>query len=223
MSEFSQPSQASGPHQGQPVLVAGEPLERAHAAMLMLHGRGASAEDILGLVVELNQPGFAYLAPQAAGHEWYPNSFLAPLASNEPGLSSALALISSLLARLAAAGIGAERTILLGFSQGACLTLEFVARHAQRYGGVAGLSGGLIGPDGTPRDYPGSLAGTPVFLGCSDRDFHIPKERVELSADVLQKMGAAVTMRLYPNMGHTINQDEVQAVQRMMTALVGPL
>lgn len=223
MSEFSQQSQASGPHQGQPVLVAGEPLERARVAMLMLHGRGASAEDILSLAAELNQPGFAYLAPQATGHAWYPNSFLAPLESNEPHLASALALISSLLAQLAAAGIGAERTILLGFSQGACLTLEFVARNARKYGGVAGLSGGLIGPDGTPRNYPGSLAGTPVFLGCSDRDFHIPKERVELSADVLQKMGATVTMRLYPNMEHTISQDEVQAVQRMMAALVESL
>jgi len=222
MSEFTQNELVNGPHQGQPVLVAGEPLVRARAAMLMLHGRGASAEDILSLAAELNQPGFAYLAPQAAGHTWYPNSFLAPLESNEPGLSSALALISSLLARLAAEGIGAERTILLGFSQGACLTLEFVARNAQRYGGVAGLSGGLIGPDGTPRDYLGSLAETPVFLGCSDRDFHIPKERVELSADVLQNMSGTVTMRLYPNMGHTINQDEIQAVQRMMTALVEP-
>jgi predicted esterase len=218
MGEFSQKKQTIGPHQGQPVLVAGEPLERAKAAMIMLHGRGASAEDILSLSAELNQPGFTYLAPQAAGYTWYPNSFLAPLASNEPGLSSGLAVIAALLAQLADAGIGAERIMLLGFSQGACLTLEFVARHAQRYGGVAGLSGGLIGPDSTSRDYPGSLAGTPLFLGCSDRDFHIPKERVELSAQVLQKMGGTVTARLYPNMGHTINQDEIQAVQSMMAA-----
>lgn len=219
MDAFARSNTTNGPHQKQPVLIAGEPLERAKAAMILLHGRGASAEDILSLAAEVNQPGFTYLAPQAAGHTWYPNSFLAPLESNEPGLSSGLAVIASLLAQLAEAGIGAERTLLLGFSQGACLTLEFVARHAQRYGGVAGLSGGLIGPDGTPRDYPGLLAGTPLFLGCSDKDFHIPKERVELSADVLQKMGGTVTARLYPNMGHTVNQDEIQVVQNMMTAL----
>src|SRR6266567_8260390 len=124
------------PHQGQPVLTAGEPLERAKAAMIMLHGRGASAEDILELAAQVNQPGFSYLAPQAAGHSWYPNSFLAPIASNEPGLSSGLAVIAALLERLAGAGIPAERTMLLGFSQGACLTLEFAARNARRYGGV---------------------------------------------------------------------------------------
>lgn len=219
MDEFAQRNKITGPHQGQPVLVAGEPLELAKMAMIMLHGRGASAEDILSLAAEVNQPGFTYLAPQAAGHTWYPNSFLAPLSSNEPGLSSGLAVIASLLAQLAEAGIGPERTMLLGFSQGACLALEFVARHAQRYGGVAGLSGGLIGPNDTPRNYPGSLAGTPLFLGCSDRDFHIPKERVEHSAEILQKIGGKVTARFYPNMGHTVNQDEIQWVQDMMAAL----
>jgi phospholipase/carboxylesterase len=209
-----------GPHQGQPIMTAGEPLNRARAAMVMVHGRGASAESILDLAVELHQPGFAYLAPQAAGDTWYPYSFLAPLARNEPGISSGLAAIANVLAQVAQAGIPLERTMLLGFSQGACLALEFVARNARRYGGVAGLSGGLIGPDGTPRDYPGSLAGTPVFLGCSDVDFHIPKGRVELSAQVLQRLGANVTMRLYPGMGHTVNQDEIDFVQGMMAALV---
>ncbi len=217
MSEAS--NQVTGPHQGQPVLTAGEPLDKATAAMLMLHGRGATAEDILALSAELQQPGFAYLAPQAAGYSWYPNSFLAPIESNEPGLSSGLAVIASLLAKLAQAGIPPERTILLGFSQGACLSLEFAARNARRYGGLAGLSGGLIGPDGTPRDYPGSLAGTPVFLGCSDIDFHIPKERVEFSAEVLRKLVGNVTVRLYPRMGHTINHDEIRFVQAMMAAL----
>ncbi len=209
-----------GPHQGQPILTAGEPLNRARAAMVMVHGRGASAESILDLAVELHQPGFAYLAPQAAGDTWYPYSFLAPLANNEPGLSSGLAAIANVLAQVAQAGIPLERTMLLGFSQGACLALEFVARNARRYGGVAGLSGGLIGPDGTPRDYPGSLAGTPVFLGCSDVDFHIPKERVQLSAEVLQRLGGNVTMRLYPGMGHTVNQDEIDFVRGLMAALV---
>jgi phospholipase/carboxylesterase len=217
MSEAS--NQVTGPHQGQPVLTAGEPLDKATAAMLMLHGRGATAEDILALSAELQQPGFTYLAPQAAGYSWYPNSFLAPIESNEPGLSSGLAVIASLLAKLAQAGIPPERTILLGFSQGACLSLEFAARNARRYGGLAGLSGALIGPDGTPRDYPGSLAGTPVFLGCSDIDFHIPKERVEFSAEVLRKLGGNVTVRLYPRMGHTVNHDEIRFVQAMMGKL----
>src|SRR5579883_124033 len=209
-----------GPHQGQPLLTAGKPLERAQAAMVMLHGRGASAENILELTEELNAPGFAYLAPQAANNTWYPYSFLVPIERNEPGLSSGLAVIASILAQIEQIGIPLERTMLLGFSQGACLMLEFVARNARRYGGVAGLSGGLIGPDGTPRNYPGSLEGTPVFLGCSDIDPHVPKERVELTAQVLQQMGGNVTMRLYRRMGHTVNQDEIEAVQRMMGALV---
>ncbi len=208
-----------GPHQGQPVLAAGEPLERAKAAMIMIHGRGASAEDILSLATEVSQPGFTYLAPQAAGHSWYPQSFLAPLANNEPGISSGLAVIAALFERLTDAGIGPERTILLGFSQGACLSLEFASRNACRYGGVAGLSGGLIGPDGTKRDYPGSLQGTPIFLGCSERDMHIPKERVQFSSEVLQRQGGTVTARLYPHMGHTVNDDELEAVRAMMVAL----
>ncbi|MSP13708.1 MAG: phospholipase [Chloroflexi bacterium] len=209
-----------GPHQNQPVLSAGAPLEQAGAAMIMVHGRGASAEDILSLADEFSRPEFIFLAPQAAGNIWYPNTFLAPLASNEPGISSGMAVIADLLERLAAAELPPERTILLGFSQGACLSLEFAARHARRYGGVVGLSGGLIGPDGTPRDYAGSLGGTPLFLGCSDVDFHIPKARVNLSAKVLRRLGADVTERLYPAMGHTINRDEIEFVQRMMAALV---
>jgi len=204
----------------QPVLFRGEPLGQARAAMLLVHGRGATAEDILELAVELNRPGFAYLAPQAANNSWYPQSFLAPISSNEPWLSSALARLSTVLQRIEEGGILRERTILLGFSQGACLALEFADRHAQRYGGIAGLSGGLIGPDGTPRDYPGSFAGTPVFLGCSDRDPHIPKERVQQSAEVLRRLGADVTMRLYPNMGHMVNQDEIDFVGGMMAALI---
>jgi len=210
----------TGPHEGQPLLTAGESLDRATAAMVMVHGRGAAAEDILALAAEMNQSGFVYLAPQAAQNSWYPNSFLAPIQSNEPGLSSGLAVIASILAQLAEAGISAERTMLLGFSQGACLSLEFAARNAQRYGGLVGLSGGLIGPDGTPRKYAGSLEGTPVFLGCSDADFHIPKERVEHSAEVLQRLGGNVTKRLYPRMGHTVIRDEVRFVRGMMAALV---
>ncbi len=213
------PETLLGPHRGQPVLMAGEPLDRAMVAMIMIHGRGATAESILSLADVLAQPGFAYLAPQAAGYTWYPNTFLAPIASNEPGLSSGLAVIANLFDTLAGAGIPAERTMLLGFSQGACLSLEFTARNARRYGGVAGLSGGLIGPDGTPRGYAGSLTGTPIFLGCSDIDPHIPKGRVELSAEVLQKMGGVVTTRLYPGMGHLVNQDEIEFVRGMMQTL----
>ena len=207
------------PHLGQPLAFAGEPLKSARAAMVMLHGRGATAQDILTLTTDLHSPGFAYLAPQAAGNTWYPNSFLAPIPTNEPNLSSGLAVIASLLDQLAQAGIPAGRTIILGFSQGACLSLEYVARNARRYGGAVGLSGGLIGPEGTPRNYPGSLEGTPVFLGCSDTDPHIPKERVEQTAEVLQLLGGNVTTRLYPRMEHTVNQDELQFVQAMMAAL----
>jgi phospholipase/carboxylesterase len=209
-----------GPHQGQPVLAAGQPINRAKAAMVMVHGRGATAENILELAFELKQPDFVYLAPQAAGNSWYPNSFLAPIASNEPGISSGLAAIASVLAQLEEAGIALECTMILGFSQGSCLSLEFVARNARRYGGAVGLSGGLIGPDGTPRDYAGSLAGTPIFLGCSDIDPHIPRERVEQSAEVLEKLGGNVIARLYPRMGHTVNRDEIQFVRSMMTGLL---
>lgn len=182
----------------------------------MLHGRGATAASILMLVEALNAPDFAYLAPQAGGNSWWPQSFLAPIPSNEPGISSAMQAVEDTLSRVAEGGVPADRTVLLGFSQGACLATEFAARHARRYGGVAGLSGGLIGPDGTPRNYAGSLEGTPVFLGCSDVDAHIPAERVRLTAKVLEGLGGDVTMRLYPGMGHTINEDELAAVRAMM-------
>jgi predicted esterase len=185
----------------------------------MIHGRGATAESILTLVPAIDTPGFAYLAPQAAGNTWYPNSFLSPIPTNEPGISSGLAAIEDLMAKVTAS-IPPERTMLLGFSQGACLSLEFAARHAHRYGGIAGLSGGLIGPDGTPRDYPGSFAQTPVFLGCSDIDSHIPAQRVRETAEVFERMGAVVTMKLYPGMGHTVNDDEINAVRAMMQQVV---
>lgn len=209
-----------GPHSGQPVYAAGEPLEDARAAAIFVHGRGASAPSILSLAGEFDAPGMAYLAPQAAGFTWYPNSFLAPIESNQPWLGSALALLGALVRHVEQAGFSSERVLLLGFSQGACLASEFVARNARRYGGLVALSGGLIGPDGTPRDYGGSLAGTPVFLGCSDVDAHIPAARVEHSAEVLAALGGEVDMRLYPGMGHTVNQDEIEQVQAMLSALV---
>lgn len=210
----------SGPHQGQPIRMRGEPLDRAQAAMIMIHGRGATAEDILALSNELNQSGFTFLAPQAAGNVWYPNRFLAPLAQNEPWLSSALGFVGDVFTQIVNAGIPAERIMLLGFSQGACLTLEFAARNARRYGGIVGLSGALIGPDDTPRNYKGSLDATPVFLGCSDVDFHVPKERVDQAAEDLKNLGGTVTKRLYPNMDHSVNQDEIEFVRGMMQSLI---
>lgn len=220
MNTANHPQRITGPHQGRPVRTAGASLDQANAAMILVHGRGATADSILTLAAEFDAPGFAYLAPQAANNTWYPYSFLSPIPQNEPGISSGMQVLHDLLAQLTAAGIPAERIMLLGFSQGACLATEFVARHARRYGGVVGLSGGLIGPDGTPRNYSGSLDGTPVFLGCSDVDFHIPKERVQETADVLRRLGGEVTMRLYPGMGHTVNQDEIDFVQGMMTEVV---
>jgi len=208
--------QLISPHQSQPIRIAGESMQYAKAAMLMIHGRGARAEDILSLANQFDFPGFAYLAPQAADNTWYPNRFLNPISDNEPWLTSALAFVGEVFAQIIQAGIPPERIILLGFSQGACLTLEFAARNARRYGSIVGLSGALIGPDNAPRDYPGSLEATPVFLGCSDVDFHVPKERVDQTADVLRKLGGDVTERLYPNMDHTVNQDEIDFVRSIM-------
>ena len=187
--------------------------------MLMVHGRGVRADDILTLSEQLSEPGFAYLAPEAADNTWYPHRFLEPLALNEPWLTSALSVVDEILAKIGEAGIPLERTMLLGFSQGACLSLEYAARHARRYGGLVGLSGALIGPAGTPRAYAGSLDGTPVFLGCSDADPHVAKEHVQATASVLRGLGADVTERLYPNMGHIVNQDEIDSVRRIMRRL----
>jgi predicted esterase len=199
--------------------LAGEEPARARGAVVLIHGRGVSAGDILGLAGELDTAGLALVAPQAPGGAWYPQSFLQPLGRNEPWLSAALWTIGAIVAQLGEAGIGPGRIVLLGFSQGACLATEWAARNARRYGGVVALSGGLIGPDGTPRDYAGSLDGTPVFLGCSDVDFHIPKGRVLESAEVLGALGAAVDLRLYPGMGHTVNADELAAAQAILDGM----
>jgi phospholipase/carboxylesterase len=209
-----------GPHQNQKIVTAGCALDEAQAAMIMVHGRGATAESILTLASELDQADFAYLAPQAANNTWYPHSFMAPILSNQPGIDSGLTRLAELIEQIGAAGIPHRRIMLLGFSQGACLATEFVVRHARRYGGVVGLSGGLIGPPGTSRAYEGSLAETAVFLGCSDVDFHIPQERVQETAVAMEQMGANVTVRLYPGMGHTVNQDEINFVRGMMEQVV---
>ena len=209
-------------HQEQPIALAGQALEQAQAALILLHGRGADAPSILLLAEELYQPAFAYLAPQAAGNSWYPYTFLASVERNEPWLSSALAQVGEVVALVEAAGIPAERIVLGGFSQGACLASEFMARNARRYGGLLAFSGGLIGPLGTPRAYTGSLGGTPVFLGCSDVDAHIPKSRVEETAAVLEGLDAQVTLRLYPGMGHTINADEITQARGLLREVLAP-
>ena len=204
---------ARDPHASQPVLHYGPPLAQARRVAIFIHGRGASAEDILGLAPQLGASDVSYLAPQAAGHTWYPYSFLSPIPQNEPGITSALGVIARLVD---STGLGSERVLILGFSQGACLALEFAARNPRRYAAVVALSGGLIGPPGTPRDYPGSMESTPVFIGCSDIDPHIPVERVGESAEVFRRMDAAVDERIYRGMGHTINEDELNAVRALV-------
>jgi predicted esterase len=196
--------------------------EQARAAMVLIHGRGSSASDILALAPHFGRDDLLYLAPEAPSGQWYPLPFTAPLERNEPGISNGMLAIDDAFALLDDHGFGPERTVLLGFSQGACLALEYAARHARRYGGVAGLSGGLIGPDGTPRTYPGSLEGTPVFLGCSDVDAHIALHRVHEARDVFERLGAAVTERIYPGMAHTIDADELAFVQQMLAGLTHP-
>ncbi len=197
------------PHGEQPILVSGPPLSEAGRAMILVHGRGATAASILTLADAFERPQLAYVAPQAAGNTWYPYSFLSPLEVNEPGISSGLALLGALVAEMEVAGVSVERILLGGFSQGACLASEFVARTPRPYAGLLVFSGGLIGPPGTPRNYPGRLDGLPVFLGCSDRDAHIPEERVDETAEVLAAMGADVAKVIYPGMGHTIIDDEI--------------
>ncbi len=208
-----------GMHRGQPVLTAGVPLTGAQFAMIMVHGRGATARDILLLTQEWRADGVAYLAPQAANSTWYPNRFIAPVATNEPWLSSALGVVDDLFTQLQSAGLPSARIFLLGFSQGGCLALEYAARHPRRYGGVIGLSAALIENGDKSREYPGSLAATPVFLGCSDIDFHIPLARVDRSAEIFTALGGAVDKRIYPGMDHTVNRDEIAAVQQLLNQI----
>jgi len=214
-------SPLAGPHRNAVVHTAGAAMEAAAAAVILIHGRGASAESILELKPLLDFPDVAFLAPQASGYTWYPYSFLAPLDRNEPGLSSGLQVIANAVARLDDARIPAERVIIGGFSQGACLASEFVARNARRYGGLIVFSGGLIGPLGMNRSYTGSLDGTPVFLGCSDRDPHIPLERVDETAEVLSSMGGSVVKQIYPDLGHTIIGDEIDHARRIIASVAG--
>ena len=203
-------------HANQPILARGPAPLTARLTTVVVHGRGGSAEDMLSLADALDIGDVAYLAPQASDRTWYPKTFLAPMDENEPHLSSALETLASVVRDLDAGGVPAGRVALMGFSQGGCLALEFAARHARRYAAVIGLSAGLIGPPGTPRRYAGSLAGTPVFIGCSDVDAHIPLDRVHESAAALRALGAVVDERIYPGMGHTVNDDELEAVRAML-------
>ena len=203
-------------HSGQPIIRRGPAIAQARIAVLLVHGRGDSAAGILSLADEFNLPDVTWIAPQAAGNSWYPYSFLAPMERNEPGLSAALRLLGEIRQTVADEGMADDRLALMGFSQGACLAQEFAARNARRYHSILGLSGGLIGPPGTPRTYQGSFDRTPVFLGCSDVDPHIPVERVHESADVFRRMGAIVDERIYPRMGHTVNADEIAAVRALL-------
>ena len=205
-----------GPHQGQQLLTAGTSLDEAEAAMVLVHGRGASARSILQMGGQVHREGLALLAPQAAGNTWYPNSFLAPVEQNEPGRSSGLKAVADAVAAANDAGIGTETVIVGGFSQGACLATEFVARNPRRYGGVVAFSGGLIGEDIDTGDYEGDLEDTPAFVGCSDVDPHIPVERVHVTADVLEMLGGDVEKRVYEGMGHSVNDDEIEYVSGMV-------
>ena len=198
------------------IKTAGQSLQQAEKALIMVHGRGARAEDILSLAKYFPVADYAVLAPQATNHSWYPYSFLAPPAQNEPWLSSALALLKEVIEDVVAAGIAPENVYFLGFSQGACLALEFVSRTAQRYGGVAAFSGGLIGDKINPENYRGDFNGTPVFIGSSNPDMHIPVERVYATANILRDLHAAVTEKIYERMGHTINEDEIMRVNQLL-------
>jgi predicted esterase len=207
------------PHAGQPVVWAGAPLGQSDVAVIAVHGRGGAPRNILDVAARFERPDVTYVAPAAAGNTWYPLSFLSPIPKNEPGMSAGLAVIGGLVDFLVTRGVRKDRVVLMGFSQGACLAGEFSVRRASRYGGVLMFSGGLIGPPGTTWNYPGSFGGTPVFLGCSDVDSHIPAARVQESADVFSRMGADVTMRLYPGMGHSVNDDEIAVAQGVLDAL----
>ncbi|MWV63462.1 phospholipase [Halorubrum sp. JWXQ-INN 858] len=213
------------PHGDRPLVTGGTPVADADAAVVLVHGRGATARSILEFGATVAPDGVALLAPSAAGNTWYPNSFLAPVERNEPGRTSGLRAVGNAVATAADAGIGADRVLVTGFSQGACLASEFVARNPTRYGGLAVLSGGLIGESVVVDDYlagrsDDALAGTPAFLGCSDVDPHIPEPRVHETATVLEALGGDVTTRIYEGMGHGINDDETEHVSAMVAALL---
>jgi predicted esterase len=204
------------PHGGQPIERVGAPLGEGCGVVILVHGRGAGPRNILDLVPMLDRPDFSYLAPAAAGGTWYPYSFMAPIARNEPGISSGIAVLHGLIDQVVSRGVPTDRIVLLGFSQGACLAVTAAQRRPSRYGGVVVYSGALIGPPGSVWDEQGTFGGAPVFFGCSDMDAHVPRARVEESAAVLARMGATVTARIYPGMGHLVNDDELAFAQTLL-------
>ena len=214
-------SRPPGPHAGQPVTGFGRELDPTSTVAIMIHGRGASPEDILGLATAFDRPDVTYLAPAAANHTWYPYSFLTEIAKNEPYLSSALSVIAGLVAEVEGAGVPRERIVVMGFSQGACLTSEFAIRNASRFGGFVAFSGGAIGPPGTRWNDTGRFDGTPMFFGCSNVDPHIPEERVNETAAMCERMGATVTKKIYPGMGHLVSDDEITHARKMLDAVLG--
>lgn len=213
-------NQFNGPHQKSKILEHGSSLSRAKAAMIMIHGRGATAKGMLPLADQFAQPDFYYAAPQAQNHTWYPYSFLEPIEKNQPGLSSGLQLIYDLLDSISQEGIPTVKIILLGFSQGACLVTEFAARHSQKLGGVVAFSGGLIGPKVSLENYSGSMDQTPVFIGCSDNDPYVPNERLDITSQVFEKLNANVNKQIYKGLGHTINEEEIKEVRGMMANIL---
>lgn len=221
MTQASEPGNTADPHFEQPVSHIGETLQKALGAVILLHGRGATAGDILSLAGEMYRPDLAYLAPQAAGNSWYPFSFLAPREQNQPWLDSALRKVEATLKQATDAGIDAYNIVLCGFSQGACLATEFVARHPRRYAGMIAFTGGLIGPPGADLHHKGDLAGTPVFFGSGDPDPHVPFSRVQESADILTGMGASVTLRRFPGRPHTILPEEIDAARKIVRNAFG--
>lgn len=198
---------------------AGAELSAARVAVIMIHGRGAGPANILDLVPHIGRPGVSFVAPAASGGTWYPKSFMSPIEENEPGISSGIAVVHALIDESIRAGVAAERIVLLGFSQGACLTSTAAQRRPGRYGGVVVFSGGLIGPPDTSWGEQGSFQSTPVFFGCSDVDAHVPEARVRESAALFERMSANVTARIYPGMGHLVNDDELVFARDLIATL----
>jgi phospholipase/carboxylesterase len=200
-----------------PIIQAGTPIEQATGVLILLHGRGGSAEDMIGLGRALTSDRLALLAPQAPGHTWYPYSFLAPRQQNEPYLSSALKQVEAALAKATSAGLAISRVGLCGFSQGACLATEFVARHPQRYAGLLAFTGGLIGPLEEPISLTGDLAGTPVLLSSGDPDPHVPWKRVQQSGELLTSIGGQVMLQRFPGRPHTILPEEIEQGKKLLS------
>ncbi|NWF88799.1 MAG: dienelactone hydrolase family protein [Ignavibacteriaceae bacterium] len=214
--EINEHAKIKSLHQDQHMIHYGAVLDDADAAIIMVHGRGSSAHDIISLAYEVDLPNVAYIAPQAKNNSWYPLSFLNPVEMNEPGISSGMALLNSIVEMVLQKGFTTEQIYLLGFSQGACLSLEYAARNPKKFGGIFGLSGGLIGEAVKLENYSGDLEGTDIFLGCSDVDPHIPLQRVNDTEQVFKKLNANVSKRIFEGMAHTVNEDEIDFIKTLL-------